>query len=145
MENNLHQNPRLVFVSHTGEDTWVARQIAKGISSTGATTFLDEADIHVGEEFEESIRAALNAADEFMVLYTPWALGSQYVLLEIGAAWLRRIPLVVVLHGISAEDFLSRWKTPVALKERNIIKLNDIDKYFDQLASRVISENPPHA
>lgn len=46
----------LVFVSHAGEDTWVARQIAREISERKATPFLDEADIDVGAEFEENIR-----------------------------------------------------------------------------------------
>jgi len=55
---------RLVFVSHSGEDTWVARQIAREISSRGAQPFLDEADVDVGAEFEEDIREFLDKADE---------------------------------------------------------------------------------
>ncbi len=74
MENNPRpEKPRLVFVSHSGEDTWVARQIAREISSKGAKPFLDEADIDVGAEFEEDIRDTLDVADELLVLFTPWA------------------------------------------------------------------------
>lgn len=32
---------RLVFVSHSGADTWVARQIAREIAECGAVPFLD--------------------------------------------------------------------------------------------------------
>lgn len=42
------KHERLVFVSHSGEDTWVARKIAEEIADRGARPFLDEADIDVG-------------------------------------------------------------------------------------------------
>ena len=40
----------LVFVSHSSIDTWVAKQIAKGIEEAGASTFLDESNVNVGED-----------------------------------------------------------------------------------------------
>jgi hypothetical protein len=129
---------RLVFVSHSGEDTWVARQVAKEISARGATPFLDEADIDVGSEFEEDIREFLDQADELVVLITPWSLHRPYVWAEIGAAWIRRIPIVVLLHGLSISDFQSSPNAPVFLKKRDIIRLNQFDEYLEQLARRVI-------
>jgi hypothetical protein len=74
--------PRLVFVSHSGADTWVARQIAKEISTRGGQPFLDEADVDVGAEFEDDIRESLDKADELVVLFTPWALTRPYVWTE---------------------------------------------------------------
>jgi hypothetical protein len=128
---------RLVFVSHSGEDTWVARQIANGISAVGARPFLDEADVEVGAEFEEDIRGFLDQAHELVVLFTPWSLARPYVWAEIGAAWIRRIPIVVVLHGLTASDFQAQPNAPVFLKKRDIIRLNDIDQYLQQLGARV--------
>ena len=127
---------RLVFVSHSGEDTWVARQIAKGIESKGGKPFLDEADVEVGAEFEEDIRDFLDKADEFLVLFTPWSLQRPYVWAEIGAAWIRRIPIVVVLHGLSQHEFQAQPNAPVFLKKRDMVRLNDIDHYFQQLGIR---------
>ena len=77
----------LVFVSHSGTDTWVARQIARGITDCGATPFLDEAAINVGADFEHDILAFLKKAHELVVLLTPWALDRPYVWAELGAAW----------------------------------------------------------
>jgi hypothetical protein len=37
-------------------------------------TFLDEAEIEVGGDFEAEILEALDRADELVVLLTPWAL-----------------------------------------------------------------------
>lgn len=132
---------RLVFVSHSGEDTWVAKQIARAISERGARPFLDEADIDIGAEFEGEIRKFLRRAHELLVLFTPWALDRPYVWIEIGAAWGRNIPIVVVLHGLSQDEFRSHTKVPVFLKGRNIVRLNEIEDYFAQLSSRVMEKD----
>lgn len=131
------KNKKLVFVSHSGQDTWVARQIAREISSCNAKPFLDEADIDIGAEFEEDILEFLDNADELLVLFTPWSFERPYVWAEIGAAWIRRIPIIVVLHGLSPKEFQSHPNAPVFLKKRDIINLNDIDQYFVQLEKRV--------
>lgn len=134
------KSKKLVFVSHAGEDTWIARQIAKEIALRGAQPFLDEAEIAIGAEFEEDILEFLDKADELLVLFTPWALKRPYVWAEIGAAWIRRIPIIVVLHGLTRTEFQSQASTPVLLKKRNIIQLNDIDDYFEQFQKKVCGD-----
>jgi hypothetical protein len=42
MEASQGKTERLVFVSHSGQDTWVAKQIAREVAACGATPFLDE-------------------------------------------------------------------------------------------------------
>jgi hypothetical protein len=93
------KSARVVFVSQSSKDTWVAKQIAAHISRCGARPFLDEADIEVGADFEEEILEFLEKADELVVLMTPWALDRPYVWAELGAAWSRRIPIVILLQG----------------------------------------------
>src|SRR6266853_452338 len=139
-ESSPSSKPRLIFVSHAGEDTWIARHIAREIAERGALPFLDQADIHVGAEFEEDILRFLDRANELIVLFTPWSLERPYVWAEIGAAWIRRIPIVVVLLGLTPADFQNRPDTPVFLKKRDIIQLNQIDQYLDQLQERVVGE-----
>jgi len=129
-------NRRLVFISHSSKDTWVAKQIAREVSLCEATPFLDEADVEVGEDFEESILSFLEQAHELLVLLTPWALDRPYVWAEIGAAWGRRIPIVGILHGMSATEFQSRPGVPIFLKKRDLLDINDIELYFQQLKAR---------
>ena len=131
------RHKRLVFVSHSGIDTWVAKQVAREISRCGATPFLDEADIDVGSEFEEDILRFLNRAQELVVLLTPWALDRPYVWAELGAAWGRQIPVVVLLHGLTAAELQSRPNVPIFLKKRDLIPLNDLETYLAQLRKRV--------
>lgn len=134
------ESKHLVFVSHSSADTWVARQIAREIEARGAVPFLDEAEIDVGADFEEDILTFLERADELVVLLTPWALERPYVWAELGAAWGRRIPIAALLHGITPGELQSRPGVPVLLKRRNLVSLNEIDIYLDQLAQRTTGQ-----
>jgi hypothetical protein len=134
---DVAKDSRLVFVSHSGEDTWIAKQIAREISNCGAIPFLDESEIDVGADFEEDILRFLEKADELVVLLTPWALERPYVWAEIGAAWGRRIPIVALLLGLTPADLQSRPSIPVLIKKRDLVSLNDVDKYLSQLKQRI--------
>lgn len=123
-------------MSHSGQDTWVAKQIAREIERSGAQPFLDEAEIDAGADFEEDIREFLERADELVVLLTPWALDRPYVWIELGAAWGRRIPIVALLLGITPGELQSRPGVPVLLKKRDLLELNDIETYLAQLQRR---------
>jgi hypothetical protein len=132
----LDADDLLVFISHSGVDTRVAKQIAREISACGATPFLDEAQVDVGADFQEDILAFLERADELVVLLTPWALDRPYVWAELGAAWGRRIPIVALLHGITVSELRSMPGVPILLKKRSLVPLNEIDTYLSQLRSR---------
>jgi hypothetical protein len=132
---------RLVFISHSGRDTWVARQIASYVEKAGATSFLDEAEIDVGADFEEEILAFLEKADELVVRLTPWALERPYVWAEIGAAWGRRIPIVGLLLGLTVSELQTRPGIPILLKKRDLIDLNDIDQYLTQFKQRANAQD----
>jgi hypothetical protein len=125
----------LVFVS--GQDTWVAKQIAREIEACGAMPFLDEAQVDAGADFEEDILDFLQRAHELVVLLTPWALDRAYVWAEIGAAWGRRIPIVALLLGITPAELQTRPGIPVLLKKRDLLQLNEIEVYLEQLKARV--------
>ena len=135
--NEQSTDKRLVFVSHSSQDTWVAKQIAREIEARGATPFLDEAQVDAGADFEEDILNFLERAHELVVLLTPWALERPYVWAEIGAAWGRRIPIVALLLGITASELQSRPGIPVLLKKRDLLQLNEVEVYLDQLSGRI--------
>lgn len=127
----------VVFVSHSGQDAWVAKKIATEIERLGAKVFLDALDIEVGSDFEEEILASLNKADELVVLMTPWAMQRPYVWAELGVAWGRKLPIVVLLHGMTPGEFQSKPEVPVFLKKRNLLDLNSVDGYFAELRERL--------
>jgi len=131
-----------VFISHSGTDTWVAKQIAREVRNCGAEPFLDEANIDAGFDFEDKILAFLERAHELVVLLTPWALERPYIWAELGAAWGRRIPIVALLHGITPSELQSKTNIPIFIKKRDLLLLNDIETYFEQLRKRV-KNHPP--
>jgi hypothetical protein len=126
-----------VFISHAGTDTWVAKRISEHIEACGAKTFLDEAHVAVGEDFEDRILHALDQADELLVLLTPWSLKRPYVWAEIGAAWGKRTPIVGVLYGLTPEELTTQAGVPILIKRRNLIDINQLDVYLSQLQERI--------
>lgn len=128
---------RLIFISHSSRDTWVARQIAIQIEALGAATFLDAVNIRVGDEFQEEIRQALAHADELVVLVTPGTLDRGFVWAEIGGAWVRGIRIVALLYGITTSELRQRSETPIILTSRDLIALNDFDQYLIELDDRM--------
>jgi hypothetical protein len=70
---------------------------------------------------------------------TPWAMQRPYVWAQLGAAWGRQLPIVVLLHGMSPAEFQSRPEAPVFIKRRNLLDLNSIESYFRELQNRVAS------
>jgi hypothetical protein len=137
MDLGINSKERLIFVSHCGVDTWVAKQIAREIGVRGGTPFLDEAEVAAGADFEEDILSFLERAHELVVLLTPWALERPYVWAEIGAAWGRRIPIVALLLGITTAELQALPGVPIILKKRDLLQLNEIDTYLDQLGLRI--------
>lgn len=122
-----------LFISHSSTDTWVARRIADECARIGIETFLDQDNIAIGAEFERDILSALKRSDKLLALLTPWALERPYVWMEIGAAWFKEIEIIAILHGVTVTQIQSHPRAPVAIKERNMVQLNDIERYFDQL------------
>jgi hypothetical protein len=98
---------------------------------------LDEAHIDAGSHFEEDILNFLEKAHKLVVLLTPWALERPYVWAEIGAAWGRRIPIVALLLGLSPTELQARPGVPVLLKKRDLLQLNEVEVYLDQLPARM--------
>jgi hypothetical protein len=126
-----------VFISHAGTDTWVAKRISEHIEACGAKTFLDEAHVAVGEDFEDRILHALDQADELLVVLTPWSLKRPYVWAEIGAAWGKRTPIIGVLYGLTPEELTTQAGVPILIKRRNLIDINQLDVYLSQLQERI--------
>ena len=134
---NIRTQGRILFSSAiAAQIPGSLRQIAREIQARGATTFLDEAKIDAGADFEEEILKFMEKAHELVVLLTPWALDRSHVWAEIGAAWVRRIPIVALLLGFTPAELQTRPSLAI-LKKRNLLQLNEIGKYLDELAARV--------
>lgn len=124
-----------VFISHSHKDRWIARHIVKEMESLGKKSidvFLDEKNIEVGLPIAKEVREAIERCDEFVVLLSPNSKGREWVLMEMGAAWVLRKPIMVVLHDLSPQEM------PDITYQDRAIDLNDFDDvYLGQLRKRL--------
>jgi TIR domain len=90
-----------VVVSHSSKDTWVARQLANAIKDIGVTTFIAEADIARGGDFEEALLNHLRECSDAVALITPWSIDRPELRVELRAAWAANKRIALVLHGLS--------------------------------------------
>ena len=109
-----------VFVSHSGDDVWVAEQIARHIEDAGATTFLDRRDIAAGDDFKAPIRQEIPTCDELLALFTPWSRRRAWVRHEIGMADALGKRIVCVFYKVSTRDFARDEDGLAPLSDLNI-------------------------
>jgi hypothetical protein len=112
-----------VFVSHAGDDIWVAQQIAKNIEGCGASTFLDRRDIAAG--------------DELLALFTPWSRCRAWVRHEIGMADIRSKRIICVFYHVAIADFQADEDGLGPLEGLNVLEINKLDVYFGHLRERI--------
>lgn len=93
-----------VFISHSGEDSWLAGQLVNLLrSSLGLRsrqircTSVDGYRLPAGADVDEQLRKEVLASRVFVSILSPSSLGSVYVLFEIGARWGTSQPLFPLL------------------------------------------------
>ena len=128
-----------VFISHSGDDIWVAEQVAHRVEQCGASTFLDRRDIAAGDDFKIRIRDEMPKCDELLALFTPWSRRRAWVRHEIGMADMLGKRIVCVFYKVSADDFRQDEDGMGPLDGLNIIDINGMDAYFTALAKRARS------
>jgi hypothetical protein len=119
-----------VFVSHGGDDIWVAEQIAKCIENCGATAFLDRRDISAGDNFKQRIHAEIPKCNELLALFTPWSRRRAWVRHEIGMADILKKRIVCVFYKVSVADFQGDEDGLGPLDGLNIIDINGLTTYI---------------
>jgi len=126
-----------VFVSHAGDDIWVAEQIARSIEAFGATAFLDRRDIAVGDNFRRRLYEEIGRCDELLALFTPWSRRRAWVRHEIGMADALKKRIVCVFYKVTIADFQGDENGLGPLDGLNTIEINNLHTYFRALRRRV--------
>jgi hypothetical protein len=129
-----------MFLSHTSVDDWVAKQMKVRLEASGAQVFLDNDDIHYGDDFSADILTAIERSEEMVVLLSPWAFFRPWIWIEI-ARFTALKPtgrLIGVLYG---EEFFENIRPkplmPEVIAKTNYVKINQFDQYVTQLRSRI--------
>lgn len=93
-----------VFLSYTKGDEAIAAELFDKLTELGLKCFIASGDIHPGEEWLKKLHAALDQSRSIVILVTPRSLASKWVHIEIGAAWMKQIPIFPVLQFIEPEQ-----------------------------------------
>jgi len=126
-----------IFVSHSSRDRWIARRISQDLVALGATTFLDEKDIETGASIDDEIGKHLRECDELLLLLSPTALQSHWVLIEVGGAKALGKRLVPILLHIGANEM------PAPISKHLARDVNEIEKYYDEVGQRIVGHAVP--
>lgn len=120
-----------VFLSHATYDKWIARVLCEKIEALGATVFRDDRDIEGGNDIPDSIREAIRAADEVVVLLTPESIQRQWVLIEIGVAFGLQRRIVPLFCHIDPES------TPDIIRDARGFGIDELDRYLVDVGKRM--------
>lgn len=122
----------VIFISHSTNDRWIAKQIAKLLEQVGGVkTFLDERDIEIGDSIPDTIRQRIKECNEFLVLLTKNSINRPWVLIEISAAWGHGKRIIAVIDKVTPEEM------PEIMLPYKAVDLNGLDEYVGQLLDRV--------
>lgn len=93
-----------VFLSHSSRDAALAREMGRALERKGLQCFMAERDIAAGGLWKEEIRTALQMSRVVVVLITPSALKSGWVISEVAASWALGKPMIPALVNVSIQD-----------------------------------------
>jgi len=86
------------FVSYSRADTDFVLRLCQDLRAAGASIWLDQLDIHPGEEWDEAIERGLFECGRMLVVLSPKSVASQNVLDEIGYALSKKKQIIPVLY-----------------------------------------------
>lgn len=124
-----------VFVSHGGNDRWVARQIRERLPTSHVECFLDAIDIDLGDNFRTVILDEIEKCHELLVLLTPSSLQRAWVLAEVGAALSKGRRVVAIRFGLEMEE-LHRRGIVSLIGDTQIVELDRVDDYIETIIKR---------
>ena len=90
--------PAKAFVSYSRADTDFVLRLCQDLRAAGASIWLDQLDIHPGEEWDQAIERGLSECGRMLVVLSPKSVSSQNVLDEIGYALSKKKTIIPVLY-----------------------------------------------
>ena len=93
-----------VSFSYSHKDRWIAKQLVRLIEEGGKgriQVFFDEKDIEGGQSIADSVRKSIEQCHEFVVLLSNSSKDRPWVLIELGAAWGLKKPIVAIIDKIA--------------------------------------------
>lgn len=120
-----------VFFSYAHEDLDDVRHVLTHLQAAPALrVFLDTARLEGGQAYEPALRENIAICDELIVLATPASVARDWVLMEIGAAWILGKRMAPIVNGVSRDEL------PEPLRDVQLTQLTDLEPLLRRLRRR---------
>jgi hypothetical protein len=120
-----------VFISHSHKDDELVRDLARRLRDAGLKPVVELAQLPAGTEWKRTVREQIRTADALLILVTPAALRSDWMMTELGMAEGFDRVIVPVTAGIKARDI------PAPLRSYRIAPFDQVDGAIDLLSERL--------
>ena len=100
------------------------------LKAVGVATIRDDRDIEGGSDIPDSIRDLISQCSEVLVLISPQSVERQWVVLEIGMAFMAKKRIVPILFHATAEQL------PDIIDKKRAFEINQFDAYLLELLIR---------
>ena len=120
-----------VYISCVNRDAKLARDLARRIGEVGAMAFLAEEDVKPAGNWLDQIRRSLRQSDEVLVLFTNHSMASNWVSLEIGAAFGLHKPIVPIVVSLDPD------RLPPLIRSLRYFGYASVNNYLTELEKRV--------
>jgi hypothetical protein len=119
-----------VFISSSSHDEELARDLARRLRNAGLepVTFRDHSD---RDNWRKKLREKIRTADAVLILVTPEALKSPWMMTELGMAEGMDRVVVPVSAGVKARDL------PLPLADFAIVPFDKVDDAIEMLAGKL--------
>lgn len=126
--------PYNVFLSYAYKDAAHADRLRRLLGARRDVRLLSADDLSAGSNWQARLRDALVNSNLFVIVVSPDALASPWLLQELGAAWALEKPILVVVAGTTLP-----MKLPVELEQKQFARIRDFRKPedFDPWLQRV--------
>ncbi|MBI3467531.1 MAG: toll/interleukin-1 receptor domain-containing protein [Planctomycetes bacterium] len=120
-----------VFIIHSHQDNELVRDLARRLCDAGLDPLVDLTDLPVAANWKKTVRKKIRAADAVLVLMTPAALNSSWVMTELGMAEGFDRLVIPVSAGLKPRNL------PAPLRTYRIAPFDRVDAAINMLSERL--------
>jgi nucleoside 2-deoxyribosyltransferase len=120
-----------VFVSHSGQDDELVRDIARRLRDAGLKPCVDFETVSAAAARRKVLRERLREADAVLILLTPTTLRSSWTMTELGMAEALDRLILPVIAGLKQRDL------PAPLQSYHAVPFDQLDEAISELSERL--------
>jgi TIR domain len=132
----------LIFISHSSQDSNLARELAEALQRKGRSVWLDTNSLSMGEEWDTAIVRALDESRVALVLVSPQYLDSPSASFELGVALAKAAESDLQVVPVLTEE-VDPAAMPRTLRRLQRLNIGFSPGGAEKVAEQLISQTEP--